>query len=283
MKIEFRSALRGARVWPAAALLAALATVALAHAASGAGDRDGDGDDGHQRRVSSTFTLSASPAREYITAGGTVVYQVRIRRQRFPELVALQVSGLPRGARARWRPQLTRRSGSTLTITTSPGTTRGTYRLRLRARSGRRTVSTSVLLITARPGSGTVSVGHAPFTIAGALAGPLELGTPQALDLRVTNPNRLALRVSSLTVAIARISAPAASTTLPCTTADFAIQQYGGSLSLVIPGRATLDLQALRVPSAGWPQVSIIDRPTNQDGCQGASLTLAYRGTGKLG
>ncbi len=282
MKIEFCSALRGARVWPAAALLAALATVALAHAASGAGDRDGDGDDAHQRRVSSTFTLSASPAREYITAGGTVVYQVRIRRLRFPELVALQVSGLPRGARARWRPQLMRRSGSTLTIT-SPGTTRGTYRLRLRARSGRRTVSTSVLLITARPGSGTVSVGHAPFTIAGALAGPLELGTPQALDLRVTNPNRLALRVSSLTVAIARISAPAASTTLPCTAADFAIQQYGGPLSLVIPGRATLDLQALGVPSAGWPQVSIIDRPTNQDGCQGASLTLAYGGTGKLG
>jgi hypothetical protein len=46
-----------------------------------------------------------------------------------------------------------------------------------------------------------------------------------------------------------------------------------------VPASSTRTLAELGVPAAQWPQISIIDLPTNQDGCRTASVTLAYAGT----
>ena len=47
--------------------------------------------------------------------------------------------------------------------------------------------------------------------------------------------------------------------------------------------RLLRSLAELGVPSSQWPEVGVIDRPTDQDGCQGASLSLNYSAAARLG
>ena len=61
------------------------------------------------------------------------------------------------------------------------------------------------------------------------------------------------------------------------------MQQYSGTFPLTVPASSTRSLAQLGVQPAFWPQVSIINRPTDQDGCQGATVTLAYSGSATLG
>jgi hypothetical protein len=200
----------------------------------------------------------------------------------------------------------TRRSSSTLTVTTSRGIAPGSYRLTLRATAGKLTKSTSLTMTVAilrangqtpvataptgvatsgalGTGTGTASVQSPPFTIVGNAGSPLEPGVGAPIDLQIINPNSSPLVLTGLTAGVRTLTAPAATASLPCTLADFSVQQYSGSLALTVPASSTRSLAQLGVPVAQWPQISIIDRPTNQDGCKGASLTLAYGGAAKLG
>ena len=105
----------------------------------------------------------------------------------------------------------------------------------------------------------------------------------QALNLAITNPNHLRLSVRSLTVSVQGVSAPNATRSLPCACADFLVIQFSGRYLLIVPAANARTLVALGVPSREWPQVAILDRPLDQDGCQGASVTLFYAGTARLG
>jgi hypothetical protein len=237
-----------------------------------------------------TFTLRTSPTSAQITAGSSASYRITVHRSHLVSIVSLRITaGLPSGAHAQLAPGRTRGSHATLTVTTNKRTRPGTYRLRVAAFTAtlRRTVGLTLKVTSAAstPATPTTTTTPAtptapglPFTVSADL-GNLLPGQPQPLDLSLTNPNTTTLAVSNLTVSVRTVSAPHATAALPCTPADFAVSQFSGTYPLTVGASATSTLADLGIPSAQWPQVSIIDRPRDQDGCKGATVTLAYSGT----
>jgi hypothetical protein len=63
---------------------------------------------------------------------------------------------------------------------------------------------------------------------------------------------------------------------------DFTVDQTSSGLEITVAARATSALSNLGVSSAKQPHVGMLNRPANQDGCRGASLTLADTASGTL-
>jgi hypothetical protein len=97
-------------------------------------------------------------------------------------------------------------------------------------------------------------------------------GSRAPLDLVLTNPNTFDIRVTALSVSVG------GTTNAHCSgRVNYAATQYSGAFPLVVhPGSTRLS--ALVSDSSVWPQISMHDLPTNQDACQGAVLSLEYRG-----
>lgn len=160
----------------------------------------------------------------------------------------------------------------TLTVITSGRTPIGRYRLLVRAYGG--AVSRVIPLVL------TISEAQpVPIAISGMLSG-LEPGAPQALDLALRNPSAEFLWVTSLSMAAASVSAPRSTALLPCTLADFSTRQFSGIYPLVLPPASTRTLSGLGVSPSQRPQVTLLNRSLNQDGCQGATVRLAYSARG---
>jgi hypothetical protein len=276
---------------------ATLATVIAALAAFSAGPDAGLAATHH---VKPGFSLRVAQASVAVSVGSTATYKLSIRRTHFTGKVTLKIATkLPSGSTARFSANRTRRASSTLTVRTSGRTAPGSYRLQLSAKGGKLTKSSSLTLTVAKaqasgPANGgtvtggtlngsTLSIQPPSFTIAGSVDGPLEPGTPRPLNLQITNPNPRPLIVSGLSTSIRTVNAPAATAALPCTLSGFSAQQFSGRLPLTVPASSTRTLAQLGVPAAQWPQISIVNLPTNQDGCKGASLALAYAGAATLG
>jgi hypothetical protein len=124
-----------------------------------------------------------------------------------------------------------------------------------------------------------------PYTIAGNVATPLYPGrAPSRIDVSFTNPNAgnggygpVGVRVARLTMTISRVSAPAATGLHPCPISDFALTQFAGAYPFLIP-QGSSSLQSLGFAEATWPSVRLVNRPVNQDGCKGATITLTFAG-----
>ncbi len=204
-----------------------------------------------------------------VAPGGVASFKVRIR-PRDRRLVRLRVrDGVPQGATASFRRRKTRKSKSTLTIAT--GTARGgSYRLRIRARSGKRRAKSAVNLVIR-------STPPTAFAISGTLPGALIPGMATPLDLTLSNPGP-ATRISRLDVDLYGVVAPQADASHPCTVDDFSVTQFSGSYGFTLPSSSTRTLGQLGFPSGQWPVVAMLNRPVNQDGCKGASLELSYIG-----
>jgi hypothetical protein len=140
------------------------------------------------RRFQSTqtpdFSISASPASETVTAGGSTTYTVTVSPiHNFTASVSLAISGLPSGATATFNPTSISGSGSSiLTVATANTTPAGTYTITIGGTSGALSHSTPVSLtvkqlpdfsISATPSSQTVTAGNsASFTLTiGAING----------------------------------------------------------------------------------------------------------------
>jgi hypothetical protein len=100
--------------------------------------------------------------------------------------------------------------------------------------------------------------GHRDFVVSGQVE-DLRPGGAQPMVLTVRNPNRVGIRVTTLTVRAGAASAgcPASSLTLP---------QWSGSLLVPKNGTATLT-------------VNVTLRSSAPDACQGARWPLSYGGT----
>ena len=105
----------------------------------------------------------------------------------------------------------------------------------------------------------------------------LRPGGSARLNLRFANPGRNAITLRHVRVTISSIDAPHADAGHPCTLADFRVRPMRVG-TFVLPGAGSTDLLRLGVPSRQWPHLKMRNRPVNQDGCKGASLTLRYRG-----
>lgn len=115
-----------------------------------------------------------------------------------------------------------------------------------------------------------------PFTIAGALPGALSPGSSQPLLLTISNPFDFALRVTSLTVTV-RPGSSQAGCDGPSNLVVTQSNTSGGSVSIVVPPRGSVTLPA---QGATTPTVAMLDLPTNQDACKGATFFADYSGAG---
>ena len=106
-------------------------------------------------------------------------------------------------------------------------------------------------------------------------------GVWSSLDLSLTNSGDAAILVSGLTVSLSGVSAPNADDEHPCTVSDFAVDQADDSLALRLEAGERSSLSTLRLPVASWPQVRMLNRSMNQDGCKESTLTLDYAGAGR--
>lgn len=240
----------------------------------------------HHRPRRPKLILIISPTRDTILAGSTAGYRIRVKRIRFKGRVKIRVlTGLPTGASARFAPRSITGASTVLDIATSSGTPPGDYRLQLRASRGKvRSIARIMLTVGGSAGgAGSATQALPSYGIAGDVSNPLWPGQPQGIDLAVSNPNTVPLDITDLTVTISGINAPGATTSLPCSTADFTVQQYSYSYPLVVPPSTTTTLEELKVPASNWPQVELLNLPSDQDGCQGASLSLTYGGQAGLG
>jgi hypothetical protein len=262
------------------------ATVAVASAAFALGTYSGHAAarlgtrSGHH-----TFTLVLRTKAVRLETGSADRLRIGIRRRGLRGPIGVRVvSRLPRGISARLAPVRTSGNRATLTVRASTSARLGRYRVRVRARAGhvRRAV---VLIVSVFRSQATQSSSPQPpdFSITGSAARPLEPGQAQPVDVRITNPNGVPLSLASLTSILQSVTAPRATAALPCPGSDFTVQPYSGPLPLTIPASSSRSLSGLGVPSSQWPQLLLVNRPTDQDGCQGASLSLAYSADGRLG
>ncbi|MFD7156238.1 hypothetical protein ACFV9C_16640 [Kribbella sp. NPDC059898] len=226
--------------------------------------------------LSSSLALSATPASVTLAPGSVAVYTLQLIRTNFPGPITFGlIGGLPAGATAVFTPNPATGTSSTLQLTTPASADDGTYTLNLVA-SGTTPAGltqyayASVQLVLLTSGK--------PFTISGNLSGQLAPGISRPLDLTLTNPNKKPVSVTNLTVAITSITRTpyAISHNQPCGSADYKITQYSGTYPLSIPANATATL-----PTGSAPQVAMLDTATNQDGCKGATIALAYSGSGQ--
>ena len=115
-----------------------------------------------------------------------------------------------------------------------------------------------------------------PFTISGTIPSALSPGATRVLPLTISNPFDFAIRVTSLTVRVRPGSSQAGcdgSTNLAITQSNTA----GGSVSVVVAGRGSVTLPT---QGATAPTVMMLDLPTDQDACKGASFSVDYAGSG---
>ena len=278
---------------------AAPLSVAVAVAALSVGAYSGDAHVSADAAGRANLNLVLTRRVVTLTPGSSVRVSIVIHRRHMTGVVKLAIlSKLPRGLTARFAPARARGKRSVLTLRAALRLRPGRYAVILRGtgRHARRRTELFVNILrratTVTPagtanastgsGSGTAEAGVA-FAISGDAAQVLAPGVSQPIDLKIHNPNSTSLTLSTLTALVSGVDAPKATPTLPCTPADFSVQPYSGALPLVIAPSSTISLQQLGVPESEWPQVSMLDRPTNQDGCGGASLSLSYGAAASVG
>lgn len=154
-------------------------------------------------------------------------------------------------------------------------------------------IVTLLLLVDCDPTGGALAAGDgsggaglkdssASFTIEGDATEPISPGVRTPLDLRLTNPHDVPMSVTDLSVTVQKVSAPNADNAHPCSIGDFSVDQASSSITIKVAARATNALSSLGLARTAWPQVGMLDRSANQDGCKGASLTLGYAASGTL-
>lgn len=137
------------------------------------------------------------------------------------------------------------------------------------------------------PGGGSdghaeVRLGGRSFRISGDALRPLSPGRSAAIDVVFSNPRDARLHVTSLRVRVRAVSAPNATSVRPCTRRDFAVRQVRPHFAAHVPARSTRRLSESGLRRGAWPRVRMVNRPVNQDGCKGASITLGFRGSGSF-
>ena len=231
-------------------------------------------------KISSSFSMTATPDSVTIPPGATAVYTLQLSRTNLSGPITFSVlGGLPAGASASFSPNPATGNSTTLQVVTTNSSPTGT--------------SSLYLVGTGKDSSGKAQYAYAnvqlvldstikQFGISGNVPGTLSPGTSAGLNLQISNPINKPLSLTNLSVAVAGLtrSAAAVAANLPCTPADFTVTQYSGPYPLTVPA-AGGSLQGLNVVQTAWPRVGMLDTSTNQDGCKGATLQLSYSGSGQ--
>jgi len=113
--------------------------------------------------------MSATPAAVVVPRGDAATVTVNLARTHFPDAVDLAATGLPPGVSAAWSAPSTTATSSTLTLTTQPGATPGTWPVRLTGTAKGIAIKpiTVDLAITAPPRVTLAAPGAAPSVTGG--------------------------------------------------------------------------------------------------------------------
>jgi hypothetical protein len=234
-----------------------------------------------QKGQTPDFAISASPTSQQVLQGDQNTYAVTVSSVAgFSGQVSLSVSGLPKGVTATASPSTVTPTGSsTLTVVAAPNASLGNYMLSITGMSGKLSHSAQVALTVLE----TVS-----FSVGGN-ANPTKLypGLRTAVDPRISNPySSIGLSISSISATLTGVSAPGA-----CSLQDFSLQQLDASAypvvapagvqnatlsSLIQQGHTSWTAQQV---SKALPQLTLLDRAVNQDGCKNASISFHYTGS----
>jgi hypothetical protein len=254
----------------------ALAVVTIATAIAGSSYQ------GFAATAKSAFSLSAKPSSITVNSGGTGNSTVTMTPLNgFTGNVTLAVtSSLPAGVTVTFSrnpvsPNTTACStcqSSTMAVTAGTTTAAGSYTLTISGTSGTAPSSTTTLGLTV-PTTST-----AGFTIRGTAQGLLAPGVTQPVNLSLTNPSSSDLDITNLTIAVGGITASAGAVG-GCTASDFAVRQFAGQYPIRLLSSRTVTLNDLGIPPSSWPQLTMINRPVDQDGCKGATVNLTFSGS----
>lgn len=233
------------------------------------------------KAASAAFTLTATPTSVTAAAGSSAVYTLAIARSSgFTGAITLAGYGnYPSGTSVTFSPNPVSWTSAAMRVDTNATTTpTGTYTLYV---VGSATVSGSTQYQYAKTQLVVSAPSGQPFAIGGNLAGTLAPGAPPGpVDLSLTNSNSKSLSITGLTVTISAVT-KAAGATGSCATSDYTVTQYSGAYPLTLAAGRTATLSQLGVPRAAQPQLQMLDTRVSQDGCKGATLTLAYAGSGQ--
>ena len=108
------------------------------------------------------------------------------------------------------------------------------------------------------------------FTIAGALEGPLLPGRSQRINVQITNPTSSPITITSVTTTLGTSSRG-------CDPSNFTVAQ-GFTRPVTVGADTTSTLSSLGVDRSNWPDVTMRDTATNQDGCKQVVLEFDYQG-----
>lgn len=230
---------------------------------------------------SAAFTLATTPTSVTVAAGSSAVYTLALTRSSgFTGAITLAGYGnYPTGTSVTFTPNPATGTSASMQVNTNASTTpTGTYTLYV---VGSASVNGSTQYQYANTQLIVSAFSGQPFTIAGNLSGTLAPGAPpKPLNLSLANPNSRSLSITGLTVTIKAVT-KAANVTATCTTSDYAVIQYSGPYPLTLAAGQTATLIQLGVPTASQPKLQMLDTKVSQDGCKGATLTLAYAGSGQ--
>ena len=219
------------------------------------------------------FALSVSPASQTISQSDSVSYAVTITRSGgFTGPVSFGVNGIPKGATATFSPSSTSGNSSTLLVDTSGGTQADNHTLTI---TGSGTIGSGSVSRTAAVT--LVVQKNKGFQISGNLGASLAPGLKRPLNLSLTNPENWDIKVTNVVVSVEEATSKAG-----CSgTQNFKITQVPASrYPITLPAGQTRTLTQLGVSDSQKPQVEMLNRPVNQDVCKGASIVLAYSGSG---
>lgn len=227
----------------------------------------------------SAVVVTPDPPEITVSQGDRAHIDLHVERTGGPGPVIFTVDGVPLGAIAAVRPNpLPRnRDRARLGLFVGRQVAEGDYPLTVNAvfpgrqpRGGTTTVTLHVV------------AGGLPFTISGDLAGQLAPGRRLPLDLTLTNPNGVPIRVTNLYVGIDHVD-EAHAAACPAHP-NFAVTQFSGRYhDLRVPTGGTVRLSGLGVPASNWPQVEMVETGVNQDACKGATVTFTYSGSAQGG
>jgi hypothetical protein len=123
-----------------------------------------------------------------------------------------------------------------------------------------------------------VAMWGATFGIDGNTSRSLLPGTTVPINVRITNPHFYAIAVSDLTVRIVGVTTVHKGA--KCSVSNFTVRQ-APSFTLRIAAGSTVTMTSVSPDRSGLPSLHLTgDQAKLDDGCQGATVDLAYSAAG---
>jgi hypothetical protein len=123
-----------------------------------------------------------------------------------------------------------------------------------------------------------VALWGATFGIDGNTTRALLPGSTAPINVRISNPHFYPITVNNLTVRIASITP--ARTGAKCSPSNFTVRQ-ADKFSVHLAAFSMVTLNDTSLSKSGWPSLHLTGVQSKlDDGCQGATITLAYAAKG---